>query len=139
MISHRVNRTDPIIQINAGDSTKSIILAELALNYFYPKMKINLILKNFQPVIHRWEDLYSYLYNTDGVRFVQYGFSCLLFNEHINNHKNFQRSGYDHTFDTVHLIDFQYGKTVSQNAIAPIAMLAHADCHSLAYRNNINL
>jgi Zn-dependent M28 family amino/carboxypeptidase len=138
MISHRVNRSDSIIQINPGDSTKSMLLAELALNYVYPKIKSNLILKNLQPVIRRWEDPYSYLYNTDGVRFVQYGFTCILFNEHINYQENFERFGYHDTLDTVDLIDFEYGQTVSQYAIATVAMFANADCPSLAYRNTIN-
>jgi hypothetical protein len=139
MISHRVNRSDPIIQINPSDLTKSMILAELALNYVYPMIKNNLILRNLQPVIRQWEDPYSYLYNTDGVRFVQYGFPCILINEHINYNENFDRDGYHDTLDTVDLIDFEYGQTVSQYAIATVAMFAHADCHSLAYKNNINL
>jgi hypothetical protein len=139
MISHRVNRSDPIIQINTGDTTKSMLLAELAVNYVYPEIKKNLILNNLQPVIRQWENPYAYLYNTDGVRFVQYGFECLLFNEHINYHENFERDGYHDTFDTVDLIDFEYGQTVSQYAIATVAMLAHADCHSLANNININL
>jgi hypothetical protein len=139
MISHRVNRSDPIIQINSGDSTKSMLFAELALNYVYPQIKENLILKNLKPVIRHWEDPYAYLYNTDGVRFVQYGFSCILFNEHINYHENFERDGYHDTLDTVDLIDFEYGQTVSQYAIATVAMLAHADCPSFAYKINISL
>jgi len=139
MISHRVNRTDPIIQINPGDSIKSIISAQLALDYVYPMIKNDLILKNLTPIIRSWNDPYSYLYNTDGVRFVQYGFSCILFNEHINYHENFERSGYHDTLDTIDLIDFQYGQTVSQYAIATVGMLAHADCHSFSITHPINL
>jgi hypothetical protein len=139
MISHRVNRTDPIIQINAADSTKSILLAELALTYVYPQIKNNLILQNLQPVIRKWSDPYAYLYNTDGVRFVDYGFECILFNEHLNYHDNLERTGYHDTHDTVDLVDFEYGQTVSQYAIATVAMLAHADCqHSFSHRNNMN-
>lgn len=137
MISHRVNRTDPIIQINTDDSTKSMLLAQLALTYVYPKIEKNLILKNLQPVIRHWEDPYAYLYNTDGVRFVQYGFSCLLFNEHINYHENYDRVAYHDTLDTVNLIDFEYGQTVSQYAIATVAMFAHVDCPSSGYRNDL--
>jgi hypothetical protein len=139
MISHRVNRTDPIIQINPGDSIKSIISAQLALDYVYPMIKNDLILKNLTPIIRSWNDPYSYLYNTDGVRFVQYGFSCILFNEHLNYHENFERSGYHDTLDTIDLIDFQYGQTVSQYAIATVGMLAHADCHSFSITHTINL
>ncbi|CAF3704066.1 unnamed protein product [Rotaria sp. Silwood1] len=130
MIGHRVNRSDPIVQVNAGDSTKSLLMAELALNYVYPQIKNDLILQNLQPVLRRWSDPFAYLYNTDGIRFVEYGFTCLLFNEHINYHENFERVGYHDTLDTVDLIDFEYGQTVSQYAIATVAMLAHTDCHS---------
>ncbi|CAF3723874.1 unnamed protein product [Rotaria sordida] len=131
MISHRVNRTDPIIQINPSDSTKSMLLAQLALTYVYPNIKNNLILENLQPVIRKWSDPYSYLYNTDGVRFVEYGFECILFNEHINYNENYRRSGYHDTLDTIALIDFEYGQTVSQYAIATVAIL-----DSLKFYNN---
>ena len=139
MISHRVDPTDPIIQINTDDSTKSMLLAQLALTYVYPKIEKNLILKNLQPVVRHWQDPYAYLYNTDGVRFVQYGFSCLLFNEHINYHENFERVGYHDTLDTVDRIDFEYGQTISQYAIATVAMFAHVECSSSrGYRNELN-
>ena len=140
MISHRVNRSDPIIQINPSDSTKSILFAELALTHVYPQIKNNLILKNLQPVIRKWSDPYAYLFNTDGVRFVEYGFECILFNEHISYNENFERTGYHDTNDTIDLIDFEYGQTVSQYAIATVAMLAHADCeNSLSYRIHISI
>ena len=138
MISHRVNRTDPIVQINTDDSIRSMLLAQLALNYVYPKIRNNLILKNLTPVIRHWEDPYAYFYNTDGIRFIQYGFPCILFNEHINYHENFERQGYHDTLDTVDLIDFEYGQTVSQYAIATVAMFAHADCPSFGLRNSIH-
>ncbi|CAF2922629.1 unnamed protein product [Rotaria sp. Silwood2] len=139
MIGHRVNRNDPIVQVNAADSTKSLLLAELALNYVYPKVKDKFIVKNLQPVLRRWSDPYAYLYNTDGVRFVEYGFTCLLFNERISNHENYRRDGYHDTLDTVNLIDFEYGQTVSQYAIATVAMLTHSDCPSDSYRNKASL
>ena len=138
MISHRVKRNDPIVQINPSDSAQSVLLAELILTNVHPRIKSNLILKDLQPIIRPWGDPYSYLYNTDGVRFVQYGFSCILFNEHINYHENFERDGYHDTLDTVDLIDSEYGQTVSQYAIATVAMFAHVDCRSLAYRNQSN-
>ena len=139
MIGHRVNPNDPIIQINPSDSSRSMRLAELIRTYVYPTIKNNLILNDLQPILRQWGDPYSYLYNTDGVRFVQYGFSCVLFNEHINYHENFERDGYHDTLDTIDLIDSEYGQTVSQYAIASVAMLAHVDCRSLAYRNQSNL
>ncbi|CAF4610257.1 unnamed protein product, partial [Rotaria magnacalcarata] len=70
MIGHRVNRSDPIVQVNAGDTTKSLLVAELAVNYVYPRIKNHLILQNLRPVLRRWSDPFAYLYNTDGVRFV---------------------------------------------------------------------
>lgn len=130
MISHRVDRGDTIVQVNAGDTTKSLLMAELALNYVYPRIKNDLILKNLQPVLRQWSDPFAYLYNTDGVRFVEYGFNCLLFNEHLNYHENFERDGYHDTLDTVDLVDFKYGQTVSQYAIATVSMLAHSECQS---------
>ncbi|CAF0999402.1 unnamed protein product [Rotaria sordida] len=139
MIGHRVNRSDPIVQVNAGDTTKSLLMAELALNYVYPRIKNDLILQNLQPVLRRWSDPFAYLYNTDGVRFVEYGFTCLLFNEHINYHENFDRDGYHDTLDTVDFIDFEYGQTVSQYAIATVAMLAHSDCRSDSCWKEANL
>ncbi|CAF0771249.1 unnamed protein product [Adineta ricciae] len=139
MISHRVNRTDPIVQVSPGDTTKSVVSAKLALDYVYPMIQNDLILKNLTPVLRLWNDPYSYLYNTDGVRLVEYGFSCILFNEHINYHEYYRRTGYHDTKDTVDLIDFEYGQTLSQYAIATVAMLAHADCQSLSVVNGINL
>ncbi|CAM4876636.1 unnamed protein product [Rotaria socialis] len=139
MIGHRVNRSDPIVQVNAGDTTKSLLMAELAISYVYPRIKNDLILQNLRPVLRRWSDPLAYLYNTDGVRFVEYGFNCLLFNEHINYHENFERDGYHDTFDTVDLIDFEYGQTVSQYAIATVAMLSHAECRSNSCWKEANL
>lgn len=138
MIGHRVNRSDPIVQVNAGDTAKSLLMAELAVDYVYPRIKNDIVLQNLQPVVRRWSDPYAYLYNTDGIKLVEYGFDCLLFNEHINHHENYERIGYHDTLDTIDLIDFEYGQTVSQYAIATVAMLAHTDCHSGSYREGTN-
>ncbi len=62
----------------------SLLFAELAMNYVYPKIEKNLILNNLEPMIRQWKNPYAYLYNANRVRFVQYGFECILFNEHIN-------------------------------------------------------
>ena len=51
--------------------------------------------------------------------------AIILFNEHINYHENFERDGYHDTEDTIDLIDFEYGQTISQYAIATVSMLAH--------------
>jgi hypothetical protein len=81
-------------------------------------------------MLRQWSDPDAYLYNTDGVRFVEFSFTCLLFNERISYHENYRRVGYHDTLDMVNLIDFEYGQTISQYAIAVVAMLAYSNCPS---------
>ncbi|CAF1154272.1 unnamed protein product [Didymodactylos carnosus] len=137
MISHRVNHSDPIVQVNAADSKQSLLIAELTVNHIFQKIKTQLYTE-LKPELRQWSNPFAYLYNTDGVRFNEYGFTCILINEHINYHENFERDGYHDTQDTVNLIDFKYGQAVTQYAIATVAALAHSNCECDT-QNNANV
>lgn len=121
MIGHRENSSDPVFQVNPGNSQQSLLLADLVLDSYLMLNFSNIFLS---PRLRKWLDPYSYLYNTDGLIFSSVGYPVVLINEHINYYENFGRVGYHDTKDTSALIDFDYAVALSKIAIQTVALVA---------------
>jgi len=116
MIGHRENNTS-IFQINPGDSESSLRMAKIALDAAKRITK-------FQPALRTRFDEKSYLYNTDGLIFSEYGFPVVYLNEHMNKLENMYRKGYHHSTDTGKKIDWNYATDIAKIAIETTAALA---------------
>ncbi len=114
MISWRKSKSDSIVQINAGRSTKSIDLASCFL--FGVSTPLSPAYRS------RWSP-FSYLFNTDAVIFDEFGFPTLLVNEHINLKQNFDRPYYHQSSDTPNHINTWYGSQVARFVIKTVANL----------------
>ncbi|MCX5792895.1 MAG: M28 family peptidase [Elusimicrobia bacterium] len=108
---------DQVFQLSAGESARSLGLAQVALDAArdFPQLS---------PALRTRFDKRSYLYNTDGLIFSDAGFPVILFNEHINALENMSRKGYHDTDDTSALLDPDYASVIAKIAITTAARLA---------------
>lgn len=125
MIGHR-NPGDGVFQENPGASPGSEELARLAV-----ELSSGAVAPGMTPVLRRFDDERSYLYNTDGLLFAEAGYPVVLLNEHINRHENYgrpghHRPGYHRSDDVSSGVDFEYAASIAELAIRLVERLAGA-------------
>jgi len=106
-------------QINPGDSPGSLELARLTLG----------AAADVAPGMHGLYRPYatpeSYLYNTDGIIFSDYGLPVILINEVVNRTNYHLRDGdYHQMADNMDNVDFDYASVISKIAIETAARAA---------------
>ncbi|OFZ81845.1 MAG: hypothetical protein A2583_10575 [Bdellovibrionales bacterium RIFOXYD1_FULL_53_11] len=109
-----------LMQVNAGNSQDSIVLAAIAMNAAETTSPM------LNPVFRSRFDERSYLYNTDGLILSDAGYPVILLNEHINRLENLSRPGYHQTTDLSNTMDFDYATAIVKVAIETAARLAGA-------------
>ncbi|MBI4860231.1 MAG: M28 family peptidase [Candidatus Riflebacteria bacterium] len=118
--------SDPIFQLNQGESPESARLTGAALQAFAALRKARLVPPELKPVIRHRFDRRSFLYNTDGVIFSDVGYPVLLINEHINRLEKLDRWGYHDLADDRSNICRGYAVGLARLALATVLLLATA-------------
>ena len=106
-------------QINPGDTPASLELARLTMG----------AAEDVAPAMRGLYRAYgtpeSYLYNTDGIIFADYGLPVILINEVVNRTNYHLRDGdYHQMADNMDNVDFNYAGTISKIAIETAARAA---------------
>lgn len=106
-------------QINPGDSLASIELARLAMGAAAD------VAPNMRGLYRPYGSPESYLYNTDGIVFADYGLPVILINEVVNKTNYHLRDGdYHQMADNMDNVDFNYASNISKIAIETAARAA---------------
>ena len=106
-------------QINPGDSPGSLELARLTLGAAAD------VAPGMRGLYRPYATPESYLYNTDGIIFSDYGLPVILINEVVNRTNYHLRDGdYHQMADDMNNVDFDYASVISKIAIETAARAA---------------
>lgn len=108
-------------QVNPGDSRESLELAQLAMGAAID------VAPDLHPLYRPYGTPESYLYNTDGIIFADYGLPVILLNEVINRTNYHLRHGdYHQMADNMANVDFSYASKIARIAIETAARAANS-------------
>ena len=106
-------------QVNPGDSRDSLALARLAMGAAAD------VAPDLRPLYRPYGTPESYLYNTDGIVFADYGLPVILINEVVNRTNYHLRDGdYHQMADNMDNVDFTYAGKIARIAIETAARAA---------------
>jgi len=106
-------------QVNPGDSRDSLALAQLAMGAAAD------VAPDLRALYRPYGTPESYLYNTDGIVFADYGLPVILLNEVVNRTNYHLRDGdYHQMSDNMDNVDFTYAGKIARIAIETVARAA---------------